>query len=185
MSGHTSPPANDRSTAALAESYTLEACLRDATPEYDAKTQFRPFVFASLYRITWVRLYSTLHTNSGLQSLGAVLPADDFLAASNYRGLSENSPILVLVVGAGYWLRHLVHSCYLFLCECLFPPCHVRNTVPSYVVYGALRGVYRIARPGIPHHVLFHRRAPLQSQSFIQIPQLSYGVAGQDFVLSD
>lgn len=128
-------------------------------------------MFAGLYRITWVRLYSTLHTNSGLHSLGTVLPAGDFLAGriavsenltqssgarpvtlsvrlhlrqggtryprwelkedsgervqmapsrllvyasgssrgtSNYRGLSENSPILVLVVGAGYWLRYLV-----------------------------------------------------------------------------
>jgi len=105
MTGHTSPPANDRSTAALAQSYTLEACLGDATPEYDAKTQFRPFVSASVYRITWVRLYSTLQTNSGHHSLGAVLPAYDFLAASNYRGLSENFPILVLVIGSGYWLR--------------------------------------------------------------------------------
>jgi hypothetical protein len=114
MGSLTSPPANDRPTAALAQSYSLEACLRDTTPEYDAETQFRPFVFAGLYRITWVRLYSTLHTNSGLHSLGAVLPADDFLAASNYRGLSKNSPILVMVVGAGYWLRYLVHPGYLF-----------------------------------------------------------------------
>jgi hypothetical protein len=73
MSSLTSPPANDRSTAALAQSYSLEAYLRDTTPEYDTKMQFRPFAFADLYRITWVRLYSTLHTHSGLQSLGAVL----------------------------------------------------------------------------------------------------------------
>jgi hypothetical protein len=92
MSSLTSPPANDRSTAALAQSYSLEAYLRDTTPEYDTKPRFRPF--AGLYRITWVRLYSTLHTHSRLQSFGAVLPAGDFLAVSNYRGLSENSQSL-------------------------------------------------------------------------------------------
>jgi len=73
-------------------------------------------------------------------------------------------------------LGYLVHPGYLFLCEYLSPPRSVRNTVPSYVVYGALRGVHRIATPGVSHHILFHRRAPLQAQSFMQSPQLNYGV---------